>query len=199
MCAKKCKFHGTNPLLTNITDYLVDEMSAEEDELLGEPANGSAGKNGGSKSASSSEIEIDRSYTHTLDKLVLYLRVVHSFDLYNCIEYQLEDAMPNRCGIMFVRPALPLNAASASLRVSSEEAQAHMRSFEAKLKPYCEYKERLEAEAARKLGTREQRDEIEKFIKANTQELAPDRWLCPLSGKRFKVLTFLRALSFSPT
>jgi len=28
--------------------------------------------------------------------------------------------------------------------------------------------------------------EVEKFIKANTQELAKDKWLCPLSGKKFK-------------
>jgi len=27
---------------------------------------------------------------------------------------------------------------------------------------------------------------VEKFIKANTQELAKDKWLCPLSGKKFK-------------
>lgn len=28
--------------------------------------------------------------------------------------------------------------------------------------------------------------EVEKFITANTQELGPQKWLCPLSGKKFK-------------
>ena len=29
-------------------------------------------------------------------------------------------------------------------------------------------------------------DEVEKFVQANTQELGKDKWLCPLSGKKFK-------------
>lgn len=28
--------------------------------------------------------------------------------------------------------------------------------------------------------------EIDKFVLANTRELAKDKWLCPLSGKKFK-------------
>jgi len=33
---------------------------------------------------------------------------------------------------------------------------------------------------------------VEKFIKANTQELAKDKWLCPLSGKKFKGPEFVQ-------
>ena len=33
---------------------------------------------------------------------------------------------------------------------------------------------------------------MEKFITANTQELAKDKWLCPLSGKKFKGPEFVR-------
>lgn len=29
--------------------------------------------------------------------------------------------------------------------------------------------------------------QVEKFLTANTQELSKDKWLCPLSGKKFKV------------
>ena len=93
---------------------------------------------------------------------------------------------------MFVRPSLPVNAAPASLRATTDDTQSYMKQFEAKLKPFVEFKERLEAEQAKKLGIKETREEIEKFIKVNTQELAPDRWLCPLSGKRFKGPEFIR-------
>lgn len=157
---------------------------------IGEP--GVKSTSSKSSSSSQTDIEIDRAYLRVLDKLVLYLRFVHSIDFYNGIEYQQEDSMPNRCGIMFVRPAMPLNAAQASLRVSNDEVQAYTKLFEAKLKPFVEFKERLEVEQARKLGTKDARDEIEKFIKVNTQELAPERWLCPLSGKRFKGPEFIR-------
>lgn len=34
--------------------------------------------------------------------------------------------------------------------------------------------------------------EVEKFIVTNMQELAKDKWLCPLSGKKFKGPEFVR-------
>jgi len=173
-------------------------MNAEEEELLGGIESGNTGVSGnGSKSdnnstgGSSFEIEIDRSYNKVLDKLVLYLRVVHSIDFYNSTEYQQEDSMPNRCGIMFVRPALPMNAAAASLKCTQDEIIQYTQQFEVKLKPFIEFREKLEVDQAKKLGTKERMEEVEKFIKTNTQELAPDRWLCPLSGKKFKGPEFI--------
>ena len=42
-----------------------------------------------------------------LDKLLFYLRIVHSVDFYNHSEYPNEDEMPNRCGIMHARGIPP--------------------------------------------------------------------------------------------
>lgn len=39
--------------------------------------------------------------------------------------------------------------------------------------------------------------EVEKFVTANTQELAKDKWLCPLSGKKFKGPEFVRKHIFT--
>ncbi|KAJ8321720.1 hypothetical protein KUTeg_000191 [Tegillarca granosa] len=39
--------------------------------------------------------------------------------------------------------------------------------------------------------------EVEKFVTANTQELAKDKWLCPLSGKKFKGPEFVRKHIFN--
>jgi hypothetical protein len=39
--------------------------------------------------------------------------------------------------------------------------------------------------------------EVEKFVIANTQELAKDKWLCPLSGKKFKGPDFVRKHIFN--
>lgn len=39
--------------------------------------------------------------------------------------------------------------------------------------------------------------EVEKFVQANTQELAKDKWLCPLSGKKFKGPEFVRKHIFN--
>ena len=38
---------------------------------------------------------------------------------------------------------------------------------------------------------------VEKFVQANTQELGKDKWLCPLSGKKFKGPDFVRKHIFN--
>lgn len=44
----------------------------------------------------------------------------------------------------------------------------------------------LSQEEIVQLGMKNADVEVEKFISANTQELGPQKWLCPLSGKKFK-------------
>lgn len=59
--------------------------------------------------------------------------------------------------------------------------------MEEKLSPLFSLKEILSEEEARKMGRKDPEEEVEKFVNANTQELGKDKWLCPLSGKKFKV------------
>lgn len=47
-------------------------------------------------------------------------------------------------------------------------------------------------EELKKLGAKDIDAEVEKFISANSQELAKDKWLCPLSGKKFKGPDYIR-------
>lgn len=49
-----------------------------------------------------------------LDRLLLYLRTVHSVDYYNHCEYPNEDEMPNRCGIMHARGIPPSSKVETS-------------------------------------------------------------------------------------
>lgn len=61
------------------------------------------------------------------------------------------------------------------------------KTFEEKLSPLFSVKETLAEEEATKMGRKDPEQEVEKFVSANTQELGKDKWLCPLSGKKFKV------------
>lgn len=61
--------------------------------------------------------------------------------------------------------------------------------MEEKLSPLFSLKEVLSEEDAAKMGRKDPEEEVEKFVSANTQELGKDKWLCPLSGKKFKVLS----------
>ncbi|XP_018584582.1 serrate RNA effector molecule homolog isoform X2 [Scleropages formosus] len=175
-----------NPILKNITDYLIEEVSAEEEELLG--GTGGSEPEEGNKEGNPAEITVERDekLVKVLDRLLLYLRIVHSIDYYNSCEYPNEDEMPNRCGIIHVRGPIPPN------RITHGEVAEWQKTFEEKLTPLFSVKETLSEEEATKMGRKDPEQEVEKFVSANTQELGKDKWLCPLSGKKFKGPEFVR-------
>merc|ERR1712130_511259 len=172
---------SANPLLNNITDYLIEEASAEEEELLGR-------KEGEDEDGKSEGVDIQRDdeLIDVLDKMVLYLRIVHSVDFYNHSEYPNEDEMPNRCGILHARGSLP------TTKTTNTDIEEYMTTFEKKMGGFLVMRADLTDDEATKLGLKNEKEEVEKFISANTQELGKDKWLCPLSGKKFKGPDFVR-------
>jgi hypothetical protein len=68
---------------------LIEEASAEEDELLGRNAQPDAKRQ--------AVFERDDVIIKALDSILVYLRLVHSIDFYNHTDYPHEDEMPNRC------------------------------------------------------------------------------------------------------
>lgn len=175
-----------NPILKNITDYLIEEVSAEEEELLG--TGGGMDPEEGNKEGNPTEMTVERDdkLAKVLDSLLLYLRIVHSIDYYNTCEYPSEDDMPNRCGMIHVRGPIPPN------RITHGEVLQWQKLVEEKLSPLFSLKEVLSEEEAVKMGRKDPEEEVEKFVSANTQELGKDKWLCPLSGKKFKGPEFVR-------
>lgn len=172
-------FNSKNPLLKNIADYLIEEASAEEEELLG--------LSGDTKDKDEGDvIERDEELVKVLDKLILYLRIVHSMDFYNHCEYPYEDEMPNRCGIIHARGPAPSN------KISSNEIQDHIKNFENKISTFITKPDEIKEEELKNLGCKSADSEVDKFIQANSQELAKDKWLCPLSGKKFKGPEFIK-------
>ncbi|XP_019941690.2 serrate RNA effector molecule homolog isoform X5 [Paralichthys olivaceus] len=175
-----------NPILKNITEYLIEEVSAEEEELLGSGSGMDPEESIKEGNPAETTVERDEKLAKVLDHLILYLRVVHSIDYYNTCEYPSEDEMPNRCGMIHVRGPIPPN------RITHGEVQQWQKMIEEKLSPLFSLKEILSEEEALKMGRKDPEDEVEKFVLANTQELGKDKWLCPLSGKKFKGPEFVR-------
>ncbi|XP_004534683.1 serrate RNA effector molecule homolog isoform X1 [Ceratitis capitata] len=175
-------FKSNNPVLQNITDYLIEEASAEEDELLG--------ISGENKESEGEMIERDVQLISVLDSLILYLRIVHSVDFYNHCEYPYEDEMPNRCGIIHARGPPPS-------KVQANDIQDYIKNFESKMQTFLTKTTPIDDEELKNLGSKDAEAEVEKFVQANTQELAKDKWLCPLSGKKFKGPEFIRKHIFN--
>ncbi|VDP03730.1 unnamed protein product [Soboliphyme baturini] len=186
-----------NPLLSNITDYLIEEASAEEEELLGTSLSENDGE------SQKVVFEKDENLRKVLDMIILYLRIVHSVDYYNHGEYPNEDEMPNRCGLIHVRGPLPSgnqfeqDETGIKLLIPVQFINEFMKSFELKLQPLLHEKEKLSDEEAEKLGKKDSAKEVEAFINENCKELAKDKWLCPLSGKKFKGPEFVRKHIFN--
>lgn len=177
-------FHSRNPVLQNLTDYLIEEASAEEEELLGLSKDDKEGGDG-------EMIERETELIQVLDKIVLYLRIVHSVDFYNHCEYPYEDEMPNRCGIIHARGPPPQN------KVTQTEIQDYIRNFEQKMSQFLAKNVEVSEDELKQLGSKDSNVEVEKFVKANSQELGKDKWLCPLSGKKFKGPDFIRKHIFN--
>ncbi|KAB7497435.1 Serrate RNA effector molecule-like protein [Armadillidium nasatum] len=175
--------HSGNPVLRNITDYLIEEASAEEEELLG--ANSEANKQDSDEKSEGETIQRDLGLIKVLDRLLLYLRIVHSVDYYNHSEYPNEDEMPNRCGIMHARGIPP------SSKITPQEIQDYCRSFENKIGSFLQPLTKLSDDEAKKLGLKDSTEEVEKFIQSNTQEVGKDKWQCPLCNKKFKAEEFV--------
>ena len=47
------------------------------------------------------------------------------------------------------------------------------------------------------IGLKIEEDEVEKFVSSNCQEVNKDKWLCPLSGKKFKAPEFIKKHIFN--
>ena len=157
------------------------------------------------------EMEKDDRASKHLDKLMLYLRVVHSIDYYNATEYQQEDWMPNRLGIMHVRgpvdsKQLPageyivnvINGVNINNNFFDKAALKRvqidewLRLFESHIRPYADYREKVELDIAKRLGLKDTKEEMEAFIALNCKKIEKNIWLCPLSGKKFKGPDYVR-------
>uniref|UniRef100_A0AAR5PMN5 Serrate RNA effector molecule homolog n=1 Tax=Dendroctonus ponderosae TaxID=77166 RepID=A0AAR5PMN5_DENPD len=177
---------SNNPVLHNITDYLIEEASAEEEELLGlEPTS--------ENQEAVTTVDRDENLIGVLDRIILYLRVVHSVDYYNHCEYPNEDEMPNRCGILHARGPPPTSKTDMTQFIGTA-IESKMSNFlpEKPTEDKDKHESKLVFMALKDVDT-----EVDKFVQANTRELAKDKWLCPLSGKKFKGPDFVRKHIFN--
>eukprot|EP00794_Sanderia_malayensis_P011789 gene11789-13009_t len=91
----------SNPIIEALPEIATESEEGEEMELIGDKE---------SKDDNQVDFTRDDNLMKALDKLLLYLRIVHSLDYYNCTDYPYEDEMPNRCGVLHVRGSEPEKA-----------------------------------------------------------------------------------------
>ncbi|KAK4468855.1 hypothetical protein MN116_008019 [Schistosoma mekongi] len=198
-----------NPLLKNLTDYLVDEGGSEEEALIAETQpDGEGCDNNVVGRVHTVALESDAELARTLDVLILYLRIVHSVDYYAAAVYPMEDLMPHRCGILHARgdrginPSVP-GGRSGGLAFTQREINDHLQNFASKLRTLIDVPKDLTEEEMKKLGMRDPEKAAEEFVEANIQKRTGKKkpfkvvWVCPLSDKKFREPIFVRKHIFN--
>merc|ERR1719357_182427 len=120
-----------------------------------------------------------------LDSILVYLRMVHSVDWYTCTVYK-EDKMPNRLGILHVRPTRP------STDYDEEELKEYLDKTQKRIDLMTQEKLLLSEKEVLSLGGKIEEEELEKFFRASVEELTKDKWQCKLSQKKFRSYEFVK-------
>ncbi|CAH8614881.1 unnamed protein product [Heterobilharzia americana] len=195
-----------NPFLQGLTDFLVDEGSAEEELLLMggmqsisfQPLTNSHASLQSSLQLQKFDISSrfyesdDSELLVALDRLILYLRIVHSVDFYAPALYMNEDLMPHPCHLMHIRPSVnEITKALAKIkgpeRTTSVESVDQL--FASQLKRLVRLITPLTENDCKGLGFRSVEEVVEDFIKLNTRRKKRKTdviWVCPLSNKKFR-------------
>ena len=176
-------FEGEDcPLLEVIKDYLIEE-SNEEEKLLGI----------NEQNVPTFDFSQDKELFKALDKVILYLRCVHSYDYYACTEYSSEDDMPQKLGVMFVRPRLPEIFGENPEMILKEFIQAQQIRIDSFLE-----KPTLSETEQKQLGKRNSQEEVENFIYQHTFEKKPgEKYVCKITKKKFTAPEYVRKHIFT--
>lgn len=134
------------------------------------------------------KVDRDSNLTRILDRLILYLRIVHSIDYYGCRFDANEDQEPKRIQLIHIR-----GPESCSRRASSKNLTSYIREFESKLKEMMPQDAKLSDEYVELLGKRDRQEEIDKYVRANIVA-AEERGMaqCCMCLKRFTSEEFAR-------
>lgn len=170
------------PMLEGMKDYLIEETN-EEEKILGVDE----------ENVQSFEFRQDPEILKALDKVVLYLRVVHSYDYYAATEYVGEDDMPQKVGIMFARPTPPSTFGENPQELLREFIEAQRIRIDSFLE-----KPTLSETEQKQLGKRNSDEEVENFIYQHTFEKKPgEKYVCKLTKKKFTAPEYVRKHIFS--
>lgn len=165
-----------NPLLVNLEECLALHLR----ELLesGREPGKPLGKKEARREEGASLVERDEELTRVLDRLIIYLRIVHSVDYYGAQNYEEEDLQPRRLGMITMR-------GEPSRRGSAKALQAYIRRFESGLAGLVPNEKRLASEHVELLGKREPETECDRFIDANVIIVGDGMSRCTICHKRF--------------
>lgn len=166
-----------SPFLESIKDYLIEETN-EEEQLLGV----------NEQNVSNFEFTQDKEILKALDKVILYLRVVHSYDYYASTEYVGEDDMPQRLGIMFARPMPPSTYGDKPQELLKEFIEFQKARVDSSLE-----KPTLSETEQKQLGRKNVDEVVETFIWNHTIEKKPGlKYVCKLTKKKFTAPEYVR-------
>jgi len=131
-------------------------------------------------------INRDENLLRVLDRLILYLRIVHSVDFYGCSLHGDEDDLPRRFRVTTVRGA-PYKAGNP------RRLAEHIKSFESRLRLLFPERRLLAPEHVELLGRRSEEEAVERCISRHSITVDGGLSECYFCKKRFAALEFVRS------
>lgn len=129
------------------------------------------------------KIERDDNLTKILDRLILYLRIVHSVDYYGCAYLEQEDRQPRRVGTIHMR-GIPLK------EPSPKNLTFYIKFFEERLKQMFPAQQKIADAQMELFGSRDAEPEIEKYVKSCIIPARDGLAKCSVCYKRFTSFEF---------
>ena len=110
---------------------------------------------------------------------------MHSFDFYSKTVIDFEDSMPSRLSELTIRGPTNISA-------TVKDVNQHITEFSNSINSILDQNIPLTDEEMACLGMRTEDQCIENFIQENTKMIEAEKYLCPLSGKKFKGPEYVR-------
>lgn len=123
-----------------------------------------------------------------LDDLILYLRLVHSFDFYSFHLEPMEHNMPCRLQNIYARKVVD------SKNIGDAKVDNFAHELNQKFNNFVTYLNRYESSAMKKFESdlKDEKTELDKFMEAKLKEIRPNVWQCLACKKKFQSQEFVR-------
>ncbi|KAF0990377.1 hypothetical protein HZS_4529 [Henneguya salminicola] len=123
-----------------------------------------------------------------LDSLVMYLRIVHSYDFYSFSSNSQENDMPGRCQTLSIRKSFPLSS------IKPNKIETQIDTILCKTRTlFFDSCAILNSDVFDEISgdLKKEKTEIDNYMEEKAKELRPNVWICHICKKKFQGKDFV--------
>ena len=188
----KISIDSGNPLLAGLSKYIVkeedyvetldDNMDIQQDASLAQPKQA---ENSDFATKAKIQFSTNDEYKAALDPLILYLRIVHSFDFYHGSKFENESEMENVLGVLHARGDMIRE------ELFQSDINEYQLNFSSRIQRYLTHHKELTQDDLDFISFKDIELCVDEFIKKNSLKINDTKWQCLVCNKKFRDNNFL--------